>query len=458
MSRFVNKFYKAFDTLVDTGAQSLENLFSRDVHHVIITGLSRSGKSMFFTTLMSLLSQRSQQTFDNLPLLRSLPKELIQSVELRPIEGEALFPLDRNLQKLQSRQWPESTEQIYGFELVLTTKPLNAISKLLRKSNQIIFRFHDYPGEWLTDLPMLHKEFVAWSDSAWSQQLNPPQKHYAADWHAFVESYDFDLLPNEELVGNYMQQYRSYLIAAKSKGITLLQPGSMLIPSPKFNWEKNGFAPLPSRIASDPEHPWTLLFQKNFEHFKKIWLAPLQESYFSKADKQIVMLDLHQGLSHSRAHLNQLKETLSNLASSFVYGADKWYKPKILFRHEISKVAFVATKIDLIPNSQHENFLHLLQDITSGIRAHLREKEVEFQHFLISAMQTTDPGSCENCLRFTNPDGDYEEWEFESIPDQLKALDPEQNYPAINTMVPKDVLARMNHAQGIDRLIEYLIK
>lgn len=305
---------------------------------------------------------------------------------------------------------------------------------------------------------MLEKDFVHWSDSAWLQQFNPPQKFYAEGWQAFVEQFNFDLSPDSANVQEYVQNYRRYLAVAKENGISLLQPGSMLMETHRFDWALNGFAPLPSAVSSDPLHPWTKLFAQNYEQFKTNWLKPLQETYFSKADKQIILLDLHEGLSHSRAHLNQLKETISNLASSFVYGASKWYKPKILFGEQISKVAFVASKSDLIPVAQQANFLSLLQDITGGVRAHLKDQQVDFQHFLLSAIQVTDPGSCKNCLRFRDENGDYQEWELEPLPRSLKELEINQTYPVMPAAVPKDVLNRMMHAQGIDRLIEYLIK
>jgi predicted YcjX-like family ATPase len=456
-SMFIKTVTDNFEKLVHKGSDTFDALFSRDVHHVVITGLSRSGKSMFFTTFMSLLSQRSQLGFDNLPLLKSLPKDLIKTAEIRPIQGEQAFPLDENLARLQQGRWPESTQQVYGFELVITLLPSNALTQLINRTEEVIFRFYDYPGEWLTDLPMLQKDFTTWSDTAWSQQLNPPQKFYASEWHEFVEHYDFDLSPSTERLADYIEHYKAYLVKAKAAGITLLQPGSILLPNPSFDWHLNGFAPLPSRITSDPNHLWTNCFTKNYLKFQEEWLRPLQTAYFSKADKQIVLLDLQEGLSHSRAHLQQLKETLSSLASSFVYGADKWYKPKILFGHEITKVAFVATKVDLIPSSQHANILSLLQDMTAGVRTHLKEKEVEFQHFLISAIKTTDPGECTNCLKFTNVQGEYEELEFEQMPAYLKELEPNQNYPVIYSSVPKDVLPRMYRAQGIDKLVEYLI-
>lgn len=461
MKNLLNNLSQGLETFANSGVDSLESLLSRQTHNVIITGLSRSGKSMFFTTLMTLFGQRANSangTSDHLPLLSSLPLDLVESFELRPISGEESFPIDDCLAKLQNQQWPASTDQVYGFELVLTLRQTRVLKRLINKTNKVVFRFYDYPGEWLTDLPMLHKEFVHWSDSAWSQQSNPPQKFYAQGWQAFVEQFDFDLSPESARVEEYIQNFRHYLQTAKDNGITLLQPGSMLMEAQTFNWTVNGFAPLPSSVSSDPEHPWTRLFNENFELFKKLWLKPLQENYFLKADKQIIMLDLHEGLSHSRAHLNQLKETISNLANSFVYGADKWYKPKILFGDQISKVAFVATKSDLIPHAQQGNFLKLLQEITSGVRAHLKDHDVDFQHFLISAIQVTDPGECENCLRFTDTHNDYQEWELEPLPCSLKELEPNQTYPVMPAAVPKDVMNRMYHAQGIDRLIEYLIK
>lgn len=448
----------SLEEFANHGIDSIEEFVSRETHHVIITGLSRSGKSMFFTTLMSLFGQRVNGTTDHLPLLSSLPLELIESFDLRPIKGEEVFPLNDCLEKLQNGQWPASTDQVYGFELVLRLRQTNSLKRLVSQSNETVFRFYDYPGEWLTDLPMLNKDFVQWSDSAWSQQFNPPQKFYAQDWQGYVEQFDFDLSPENSRVEEYIQNFRYYLQIAKDNGISLLQPGSMLVDTHGFHWEQNGFAPLPSSVSSDPEHPWTQLFTENFEQFKTLWLKPLQETYFSKADKQIIMLDLHEGLSHSRAHLNQLKETISNLANSFVYGANKWYKPKILFGEQISKVAFVASKSDLIPMAQQANFLSLLQEITGGVRAHLKDHNVDFQHFLVSAIQVTDPGEGENCLRFTDTNGDYQEWELEPLPCSLKELETNQTYPVIPAAVPKDVLNRMTHAQGIDRLIEYLIK
>lgn len=412
---------------------------------------------MLFTSLMTLFGQRVNQSFDNLPLLKSIPKERVDSFELLPIQGEKPFPFDEHLQALQSRNWPPATEEVYGFELVLNLRPSNAVKKMVNKRSKLVFRFYDYPGEWLTDIPMLDKDFVGWSDSAWSQQMSAPQKYFASDWQRFVSGFDFDSAPTPSRVQQYIGAYKAYLKKAKEGGISLLQPGSLLLPNSHIDWVSEGFAPLPSKVICDVDHPWTQHFQKGFIKFQNTWLTPLKETYFNRADKQVVLVDLLEGLSHGKAHLEQIKETVSHLSSSFVYGAEKWYKPKILFADEITKVAFVATKSDLIPYSEHASLMQLLQASSAGVRARLQGDKVEFQHFLVSAIKVTDEGETPNALRFTNAEEGYEEWCFKPLPTSLKAMQSDENYPLIKAKVPKDFLTRINHAQGIDALIDYLL-
>ncbi len=458
MMSIVKKLSKNLEALAEYSTDRLDSFFNRQDYSIIITGLSRSGKSMLFTSLMTLLREQGPSRFDALPLLKKLPKDLFSTFELKPILGEECFPFDESLERLQLGKWPKATEEIYGFELVVTLRPNSFFSKTLNLKDKIVFRFYDYPGEWLTDLPMLDKTYRTWSDSAWSQQLNPPQKQFARVFQDYVDGFDFHQIPTPELIGHYVAAFKYYLESAKKGGISLLQPGAMLIDNQKIDLIHRGFAPLPSRISSDPSHPWTQCFTAHFEDFQTLWLIPLKEAYFSKADKQIILVDLLEGLNHSQDHLNQLKESISNLASNFVYAAEKWYKPKFLSQDEISKVAFVATKMDLLPPSQHNNALALLQELTTGVRAHLKDQEVEFQHFVVSALQATNPGEQNDSLQFLNGYGQTEQWEFDPLPRSIAELQRGEHYPMIECQVPKDVVNRIYHAQGIDRLMNYLLE
>lgn len=454
----------AFDRMLLTGSDWLTYWGSQDVHHIVMTGLSRSGKSMLFTSLMALLLERHRASA-SLPLLKALPLDRVASVDVRPIAGETVFPLADHLDALQAGQWPPATEQVYGFELVLTLQSTFWVKRALGGKQQVVFRFYDYPGEWLTDLPMLNQSFTNWSNAAWAQQMNRPQRTFAQAWQEWVAGFDFDQTPDDSLVDEYVQAYRGYLQAAKSGGISLLQPGALLLPNEAFDWRQHGFAPLPTAISSDPAHPWTQRFQGGFTHFQTQWLQPLRERYFVKADKQVILVDVLEGLSHGRAHLNQLKESVSHLASVLVTGARKWYRPAFLSKGHRSRVAFVATKVDLVPLSEQPALMGLLQDMTAGARSQLSEQQVDFQHFLVSAIQTTDAGQAPNQLRYTRDTsplsegetGGYVETTFEPIPSKMTELGESEHYPLLRAAVPKDWWTRVQHAQSLDRLFEYLI-
>ncbi|WP_127470825.1 YcjX family protein [Thiomicrorhabdus aquaedulcis] len=458
MTSIFSRASHALESLVHKGSEQLEQWVSQEVHKIAITGLSRSGKSMLFTSLMGALQYRADHLYDSLPLLKSLPVELIDKMELLPIMGHTPFPLTTHLDALDAQQWPRATDEVYGFQLVIWLKQTHFIKKQLMPHKKVVFEFYDYPGEWLTDLPMLNKTFTQWSDSAWAQQMSAPQKFYANDWHAFADDFNFDSTPDNATVARWVNEYRGYLQTAKAGGISLLQPGSLLLPSTQFDWGTYGFAPLPTNISSDPQHPWTRLFSAHYNLFNQAWLKPLKETTFKTTDKQIILIDLFEGLNHSKQHVLQLKEAISNLAATFVYGSNHWLRQKVLRKTRVAKVAFVATKIDLIPLSQQANLMALLHEVTAGARAQFKADEVDFEHFLVSAMQTTDPGKTPESLRYTNQYDDYIEAQFEPLPSGLKQMLEHENYPYLPVKVPKDYLARMLNAQGLDRLFEYIIK
>ena len=431
--------------------------FLKERHRFTITGLSRSGKSMLFTSLMTMLKFRSEGKYDCLPLLEHLPMELVEHMWVEPLEGFKLFPVEEHLAALHQGQWPSPTEDVYGFKLVVRLKQTGRVKKYLLPYTDIVFEFIDYPGEWLTDLPLLNRTFNQWSDSSWAQQMNRPQRDYAHDWHNMVEEFDFDIAPDETRVASLVGTYRAYLQHAKANGITLLQPGSFLLGDNSYDWQTKGFTPLPSSVSSDITNPWTVLFTEHFQHFQQQWLKPLQQKTFRQADKQIILIDLFEGLNHSKQHLYQLKETLSHLAETFSYGDDSWMARHVLRQNSISKVAFVAGKADLIPPAHRDALLNLLQQITAGAVARFKNKPVQFEHFLVSAIQATDPGSNSNSLRYLDAGGRYLEAEFEPLPETLAQMSADEHFPVLPARVPEDYLPRMLNGRGLDRLFQFLL-
>lgn len=456
MKGFFKQALSPLEQLLE-GMNAAGDWFSRETHRFTITGLSRSGKSMLFTSLMTILKYRSEEQYQCLPLLKRLPVELVDAMWLEPLDDFPMFPIEEHIASLEKGEWPAPTEDVYGFKMVVRLRQTSQFKKYVFPYTQIVFEFIDYPGEWITDLPMLGKTYAQWSDSSLAQQLTEPQRFYAQKWHSTLEKFDFDVPPEGAAANELVIAYREYLLKAKAAGIAMLQPGSFLLDGSGFDWRGQGFTPLPSKISSDIDHPWTKYFSQQFAHFQSSWLQPLRESTFRESDKQIILIDLFEGLNHSRQHLAQLKETLSHLADVFVYGESSWFAKTVLRKKEIGKVAFVATKSDLIPEGYKPQLLSLLKDVSAGATAKLSRDNVAYEHFLVSAIKTTDEGSHESALRYTNGNKVYTEANFEPVPDSIRAMSEDEHYPALQASVPNDYLPRILKGRGLDKLFQFLL-
>lgn len=438
----------------------IDEQIATDVHNIAITGLSRSGKSMLFTSLIIQLNERAQVKsggLHTLPLLKSLPMDSVERFEILPILGEALFPIADCIEALESQQWPAATDQIYGFELKVTSKQPARLKKLLGRSHQITtFRFYDYPGEWLTDLPMLDLTFVQWCHQVTAQQTTEPQKSLAAEWLNYLEAFNFDLMPTESSVKELVTRYRHYLVTAKAAGISMLQPGGYLLEKTPYNWQQSGFVPLPAKITCDLKHPWMQLMSTNFTAYQVTWLEKLKQTYFSDFDSQIILVDLFEGLKHSRQHLMQLKESLSNLAGIFIKG-QSWFQ-KLIGKPAISKVAFVATKVDLIPRSQMANLLALLKDVSSGARSKFEEQEITFDHFLLSSIRVTKESTkYPDQVLYLDPNHETRQFSVEPLPLKISDLAEGEKYLTPNAVPSKSFKQQILASQNIDRLLEYMM-
>lgn len=209
--------------------ETLSDIFSKETHRFTITGLSRSGKSMLFTSLMTMLKSRSEEGYACMPLLRYLPPSQVEFMRIEPIGGYKPFPLDENMAALAEGRWPAATEEAYGFKLIVRLTQTTSIKRHVLPHTDIVFEFIDYPGEWITDIPMLGKTYAQWSDSAWAQLSSGPQQHFANEWKTVVNAFDFEQSPTQDNINELVSAYRHYLVIAKKNGISLLQPGSFFI-------------------------------------------------------------------------------------------------------------------------------------------------------------------------------------------------------------------------------------
>lgn len=462
----IKSFLKKANRLYHAGRDSAQSSLTQVLHKemkIAITGLSRSGKSMLFTSLLTLIKDRAaQKSVDFLPLLSSLPLHRIKQVSVRPVEGEKMYPLEQSLALLSQGQWPPATQDVYGFELyVEMMRDQDDWLKTLSDTETLSFQFYDYPGEWLTDLPMLHLDYLSWSHKALAQQSSNPQKQFATDWQHFIDGFDFDSPPTPERMNQMVAHYKHYLTQTKQAGITLLQPANMLLTVSEFDWNQYGFTPLPTDVTSDPNHPWHQAFSDHFTRYQTEILKPLHQRYFANTDKQIILIDLFEGLSYGQRHLKQLRETITHLASIFVYGRTSWLKAKLFDEHKISDLAFVASKVDSAPLSQQENLYHLLEDVTKGARAVLADQPVRFEHFLLSAIKSAenDPVDDEHAIYYYNEHQALIKKSFnQPIPSNIQGISEEQSFLMLKNYPGPDYMSDMQNAQGIDSLLNFMLE
>ena len=118
-----------------------------------VTGLARSGKTVFITALV-----RSLVAGGRLPFFTAMAEGRIARAYLEPQPDDAVprFAYEEHLSLLAADppQWPESTRRISQLRITIEYEHTSALRRTLGPG-----RLHvdivDYPGEWLIDLPLL---------------------------------------------------------------------------------------------------------------------------------------------------------------------------------------------------------------------------------------------------------------------------------------------------------------
>ena len=140
-------------------ARSISDYFSGAALRLGVTGLSRTGKTVFLTALVNNLIAGAR-----LPVLAASAEGRIMRVRLEPQPDDAVprFAYEEHLKSLSGpdRRWPESTRRIA--QLRLTIEFESASGWGARRSSLTV-DLVDYPGEWLLDLPLLDKGYSTWS-------------------------------------------------------------------------------------------------------------------------------------------------------------------------------------------------------------------------------------------------------------------------------------------------------
>ncbi|MEM9207285.1 MAG: YcjX family protein [Pseudomonadota bacterium] len=331
-----------------------------------VTGLSRSGKTVFITALVQALVGKTP-----MPLFGVKSEGRLARAEIRPQPDLAVprFQAEEHLKTLAmpNRSWPESTRQISEIRIVLhfeTTRRL--IGGSTRKT--LTLDIVDYPGEWLLDLGLLAKDYRTWSEETLALTKEPTRAPIAEPWLEKVRAVS-PLDPDDEPKAEVLSDaFKTYLHACRDARVSqsTLPPGRFLMPGDLEGSPALTFSPLPSPAERPGERTLHALMAKRFEAYKDLVVRPFFVEHFAKLDRQIVLVDLLSAMNAGPNAVRDLERALSDTLSVFRTGRRSLLSA--LFARRISKILFAATKADLIHHANHDRLETLLAALVSRSR------------------------------------------------------------------------------------------
>ncbi len=357
---------------------------------VAVTGLSRSGKSVFLTSLINQLIAN-----DKLPFLHDkLNRDFVARL-LPPSSIYTRFDYYSKLKAFRAKdpKWPKATKSI-----TKTTLELEFKSRYNFLENQIIhLELIDYPGEWLLDLEMLNLSYEKWSTKMISLANEPQRVKEANEYLNMINDIQNSLEVDDEIVHDI---YSEYLKSLSYKNFFYLQPGRFLEPSDMHNDPMLIFAPLPNEAKKSPIYK---RFKTRYNQYVQEIVKRLYLEHFKSFDTQIVLIDLIRALESGYDSFEDIHFSLKNILKSFNYGNNSFISR--FFNIKIDHVLFVATKADYLPDSMHNSYKNLLISMIQDIKKELDINHIKTETNIISSVKSTQSvqakvdGKLIDCIR-----------------------------------------------------------
>ena len=353
-----------------------------------VTGLSRSGKTVFITALVNALLKGAR-----LPMFEAHARGRITRCYLEPQPDDELprFPYEENLALLtaKDRQWPEGTRRISQLRLTIEYEPQGLIARNFH-GGKLHLDIIDYPGEWLLDLPLMHLSWQQWSQATLDAARKPPRNEHAKEWLAHMATLSAQTPADELAAVEAARLFTAYLARCRQSDVSLstLPPGRFLMPGDMAGSPLLSFAPLD--VAVDmPIAPGSLaaLMARRYDSYVSKVVKPFFFGHFARLDRQIVLVDALSAMNAGAAAVNDLRHALADVMACFRLGANSFASQ--LFGKRIDRVLFAATKADLLNHADHDKLENILRTLVSEAAARAEYTGSQHDVAAISAIRAT---------------------------------------------------------------------
>jgi len=387
---------------IDKLKHKANELFSRTIDQHItlaVTGLSRSGKTAFITSLVNQLINEGNGTrlsfFDpvhqgNFIAAKRVPQKHFHVPR---------FDYDGAISALTSdvAKWPEPTHGISELRLAIRYQP-NSLLKYATDMATLTIDITDYPGEWLLDLPMLKQTYQEWSEYTQALLTSEPRLEYSQAFLAKLSDIDPFAPVSEQLLADLANEYSELLHIFRHKlGLSIIQPGRFILPGELAGAPILEFFPFPGLIHLDgndyqnaADDSFIGMLRARYLEYKEQVVRKFYQEHFVRFDRQIVLADCLTALNKGKESFADLEQAISMILESYSYGKSGVFSR--LFSPKIDKLLFAVTKADHVTPEQHTPLVSLVNQLIYKSKHQLNYDSVEVKTLAIASVKATQAG------------------------------------------------------------------
>jgi predicted YcjX-like family ATPase len=367
-----------------------------------VTGLSRSGKTVFITSLVANLLDRGRML-----RLSAQAEGRILSAYLQPQPDDLVprFDYETHLAKMTGTEpeWPTSTRSISELRLSFRVQPYGILSGL-RGPRTVHLDIVDYPGEWLLDLPLLNQSFAEFSKDAIAKAHSKSRAPMAQNWLALLDQVDGNAELDEVMAQRLAVAFTGYLRACREAGLSACAPGRFLMPGDLEGSPALTFSPLPVGERGG-RNSITRAFDRRFEAYKSKVVKPFFADHFAGIDRQVVLVDALGALHAGPAAIADLRDAMTDVLRCFRPGRNSWLSS--ILGKRVERILFAATKADHLHHTQHPALTGFMQALLRQAKDRADFSGATTASMAIASLRTTveetvqHDGATLDCVRGT---------------------------------------------------------
>lgn len=346
---------------VESVGDRVSEAFFEPVIRLGVTGLARSGKTVFITSLVANLLDRGRMTG-----LVAQQEGRINAAYLQPQPDDTVprFDYESHLSDLTGPEphWPDSTRAVSELRLSFKARPAGLLAGL-QGPRTVHLDIVDYPGEWLLDLALLDKSYEEWSKETLARIETRAE---AAEFLQTVQSVDPAGAHDEPAAQALAVAFTAYLNTAREAGFYDCTPGRFLLPGDLAGSPVLTFAPLP---ISGPSRRRTLQreMERRYEAYKSRVVKPFFRDHFARIDRQVVLVDALGAIHKGPQAVEDMRRAMADILSAFRPGRNAWLS-QLLLGKRVERILFAATKADHLHHLQHPRLTAIMEALTRAAR------------------------------------------------------------------------------------------